>query len=92
MQSITTKYICPTNTRGSRVTAKSSGGVKVILDWNDALDVEQNHVAAALHLCKKLDWTDETMAYGESPDGKGYTFVFVKDWTTIKLPNKEAKQ
>ena len=92
MQSITTKFIGPTNSRGSRVTAKTSGGERIILDWNDALGVEQNHVAAAMHLCKKLDWTDDTMVYGESPDGKGYTFVFVREWATIKTPLSAAAQ
>jgi hypothetical protein len=56
-QSIQTRYIGPTNTRGSRVSATSASGHRIILEWDDALNTDDNHKAAAAALAHKLDWT-----------------------------------
>ena len=54
-QAITTKYIGPTDFRGSRVKATAAGG-NVTLEWDDSLNSTANHSAAASALASKLDW------------------------------------
>jgi hypothetical protein len=56
MKAITTRYNGPTNTRGSRITATDEDGNRVSVSYNDALNSEPNHAAAARKLCQKMDW------------------------------------
>jgi len=72
-QAITTRYIGPTNTRGSRVKATASAG-SVTLHWDDALNSEQNHNRAAEALANKFKWKG-TYYGGGMPDGKGNVYV-----------------
>lgn len=74
-QAITTKYLGPTNSRGSRYKAEAYGG-SVTIAANYALDSFENHEAAAKALQKKLGWSGKLQA-GGLPDGKGYCFVHV---------------
>ena len=78
MQTITTKYIGPTNFRGSRVKATTESGISITLGWNDALNSEENHVGAAIALMRKLKWVmaecGHKIAFGGNRDG-GYTIV-----------------
>jgi len=71
-QAISTKYFGPTNTRGSKVQAKSASGHRLMLEWDDALNSDENHKAAALALAEKLEWFG-TWACGGTADG--YVFV-----------------
>jgi hypothetical protein len=66
-QAIVTKYI-----RGSRVKATAAAG-SITLHWDDALNPEQNHVAAARALALKFGWVAEYRG-GGLPD-TGYAFV-----------------
>jgi hypothetical protein len=78
MQAITTKYLGATNFRGSRIKATCQAG-SITVAWDDALDVDANHVKAAKALADKLDWDTTTygsMYYGALPDNTGYAFVF----------------
>lgn len=76
-QAITTKFLGPTNVRGSRVKATAEAG-SITLPWNYSLGVEGNHREAAAKLCFKLGWDDP--AYGKlhmgGLPGSGYVFVF----------------
>ena len=56
---ITTRYLGPTNFRGSRVVANAGDGRRLILEWESALNVEANHRHAAYALRDKLGWTGE---------------------------------
>lgn len=56
MKAIFTKYLGPTNSRGSRVKAYDGDGNQVTLDWESSLDSDQNHKRAAYHLCMKMQW------------------------------------
>lgn len=67
MQAITTKFHGPTNTRGSRVSAKCNAG-RITLSWDHALDSTENHDAAARALIKKLDWIESKFCGGELPE------------------------
>lgn len=74
-----TRYIGPTNYRGSRVAVETmdtrSDGKKIrrYFEWNPAHNSEQNHRNAALAVAKELNWGGKWVA-GGSVDG----YVFVK--------------
>ena len=68
MQAIVTKYIGPTNVRGSRVKASAQAG-SIILNWDDALNSDANHCAAAIALATRLDWNYGIWHGGGLPDG-----------------------
>ncbi len=73
-QAIVTKYLGPTDSRGSRVKATCQAG-SVTLSWDDAKDSDENHTAAAVALCKRLGWRGELHG-GGLPDGRGNAYVF----------------
>ena len=78
MIAIHTKYIGPTNTRGSRIKAYTTSGFSVTVPYPHALSYEKCHFEAvkALVAKHKLDWDLSNMRYGDSADGKGYSFCF----------------
>ena len=55
-QGIETRYVGPTNHRGSRVIATTPGGHKLTHHWAYELGIDANHHAAAEALRAKLDW------------------------------------
>ena len=71
-QAIQTKYLGPSNTRGSRVKAWSQAG-SITLVWDYALNADENHRTAARMLARKLDWKG-VWSGGGLPD-QGYAFV-----------------
>jgi hypothetical protein len=83
-QSITTKYLGPTDRRGTRVKATSSAGLSVTVGWDDALSDTDNYAAAAVALCKKLGWSG-TLAVG----GGVNVYVFVEE--TIAVARSVSK-
>jgi hypothetical protein len=72
-QAITTKYIGPTNYRGSRIAAFADCG-RIYVGYDHALNIEDNHVAAAKAFAEKYGWVGSW--YG---GGVGRGFVFVCD-------------
>lgn len=82
MKALTTAYHGPTNTRGSRVSAKCGAG-RVSIEWDDALNSDANHDAAARALLTKLKWTG-TWARGSVADNApGYVYVDTRDSITV---------
>lgn len=73
-QVITTRYLGPTNTRGSRIKASADGG-SVTIGHDSALSSENAHAKAARALCVKLGWTG-TLISGVTASGE-HVFVFV---------------
>ena len=55
-QSIETKYVGPSNHRGSRVIATTPGKQRRVHNWDYALSIEGNHYAAAEALRTELEW------------------------------------
>lgn len=55
MQAIRTRYLGPTNYRGSRIKASAQAG-SVTVSYDYALNIDGNHKAAAQALVDKLDW------------------------------------
>lgn len=77
MQTIQTRYLSPTNTRGPRIKAWAAAG-SITIPYPHKLSGQAVHRAAAESLIIKLDWTDP--AYGPLlggclPNGD-YAFVF----------------
>jgi hypothetical protein len=83
MIAIHTKYIGPTDTRGSRIKAYTCGGMGLpgfaaTIPYPHELSGELCHFEAVKALVKKnkLNWNLENMRYGDSADGKGFSFCF----------------
>ncbi len=84
MQTITTQYAGPTNTKGSRVMVKSWLKNKAV-SWDHALNSEDNHKAGAQALVDVLnndrvkngydDYQWVIIANGSMPDGKGNAYI-----------------
>ena len=84
MQTITTSYAGPTNTRGSRILVKSWLKNKAF-SWDYSLNSEANHKAAAQQLVDLLnadrakngysDFQWSIIAAGSMPAGKGNAYI-----------------
>ncbi len=72
-QAIETKYIGPTNFRGARVKARAQAG-SITIPWDDALDVDANHDAAARAFAEKYGWQGSWYG-GAKADGTGNVYV-----------------
>lgn len=72
-QAIVTKYLGPTDFRGSRVKASCQAG-SMTVSWDDALGTDENHTTAAKALASKLGWHG-TWHGGGLPDGSGQCYV-----------------
>ena len=75
MVAIETKYYGPTNSRGSKLIAKTREH-RVTVSYDHALDLDENHVAAAVALCRKMYWTGELLGGGTK---SGMVFVFANE-------------
>ena len=73
MSLIVTKFIGPTNHRGSRIAARSYS-TAITIAWDYALDVGENHDAACAALARKLK-LDGRWFRAETHDTKGYCYV-----------------
>ena len=88
MQTITTKYLAATNTRGSRIKATQSNDFysetykpqSITMSYDYALNADQNHAKAAQLLATKLGWKG-TFTGGSIHGG----YVFVSDETGAHL-------
>jgi hypothetical protein len=74
-QAITTKYLGPTNFRGSRIKATAAAG-SITVHYDDSLNSEQAHAQAAEALARKFGWAG-AYVQGGLPDDHGYCFVCV---------------
>ena len=86
MQAIVTKYIGPTNTKGSRIKATCAAGSITVGYHNVDVDVDvapyeaERHQLVAAMLQRKLGWDSEyygRLESGQLPNGD-YAHVFVK--------------
>lgn len=83
MIAIHTKFISPTNIRGARIKAYTAGygdfkGFSAVISYPYELSGEKCHFEAVKALVKKhnLDWNLENMRFGDSADGRGFSFCF----------------
>ena len=75
MQTIQTKTIAATDTKGQRAKAISASGESVTMPFRYDYTYRQNALLAATALCHKLGWTGE-LVEGNTKEG----FVYV--WAT----------
>jgi hypothetical protein len=75
MQAIETKYMGPTNYRGSRIKATAYAG-SITISYDDALSPEENHLMAAKALMAKFGWKGK-LAGGGNPKGTGNYYVMI---------------
>jgi hypothetical protein len=83
MIAIHTKYIPATNSKGSRIKAYTVGnsmrkGFQATISYPHEYSHEVCHFQAVKALVEKhkLDWDLTDMRFGDSADGKGYSFCF----------------
>lgn len=76
MKAITTKYLGPTNHKGSRIKATEPDGKSITISWNHALNAEANHSDCARMLMDKLGWKDYDITTGCIKDA--YVHVLVR--------------
>ena len=83
MIAIHTKYLSATNTSGSRIKAYTCNGMglkgfQATISFPYGLELVPAHFEAVKELIKKnkLDWNLNGMRYGDSADGKGFSFCF----------------
>lgn len=84
MQAIQTKYLGPTNTKGSRIKATCAAG-SVTISYPYDLSGMDCHAAAAKALVDKMGWNDAHyggLLGGQLADG---TYVFVFDNAASKV-------
>lgn len=75
MVAITTKYLGPTNTKGSRIKASAGRGREVTISYDHALGQEACHAKAARALMTKMGWPNKLVAGGLK--NGGYVFVMI---------------
>ena len=56
MNSITVKWLAPTNTKGARVVALTASGIRLTFNWDYSISGESNSDKAALAMASKLGW------------------------------------
>jgi len=76
-QAIETKYHGPTNSRGSRVSVVTGSGIRRSYGWDDGLNPEDNHVAAAVKLAKELGWIKHEHELVTGGSRGGYVHVIL---------------
>lgn len=75
MVAIHTKFIGPTNTRGSRYKAYTTADRKTItLNADHRLGLEENHNAAAIAYCRMMNWGGK-LIFGDTDEGRTYVFL-----------------
>ena len=79
MQAIQTRFLGPTNVRGSRYKATAQAG-SITLSADDRMNPEQNHHVAAAALVAKFGWNEHKgykgLLGGQLPNGD-YAWVMV---------------
>lgn len=87
MKAITTKYLGPTDCKGSRVKADDGDGNSITLPWRNRWDSEDNHAEAARSLCRKMGWKGKLQGGGLLKAGRtvAVAWVFCDRSTTVRV-------
>lgn len=87
---IITRYLCPTNYRGSRVVAThkrdSATTWRKTLGWDHALGAEANHRAAAEALLAAWPYAFDAIIAGRGHDHDAYYWLAVSRWQLQPTP------
>jgi len=88
-QTIQTKWISPSNFRGTRIKAKTASGISIVRGYDYSLNIGANHAKVARELQEKMKWVGETygnLVGGQNTDGSftwimtGKTVIFSSDF------------
>lgn len=91
MVTVQTRYIGPTNSRGSRIKAYSEAFPRgVTVSYDHALNSEDNHHAAAEAFIRARGWWD-VWVFGGSADKRGNTYVCVAREHTPEQSDRARK-
>lgn len=83
MQTITTYYLSPTNCRGARYKAITSGKSSIVVDIDYRRNSEENHILAFKALVNKMKWNHiKTWSIGHLHDGSS---IFVNAQNSITI-------
>ena len=90
---IETKYLGPTNFRGSRIKASArdtffSGHVDenpktLTIGYDYALNADGNHERAAMALLPSVCSSSDNVKLYKGATARGYVFVIVPDWAVV---------
>jgi len=81
VQAIITKYLPPTNVKGSRIKATAAAG-SLTLHLDHALSIEDAHAKVAELLATKLGWRGNWFM-GGMPDDRGYCFICTDNFEAL---------
>ena len=88
MQTITTKYLGPTNHKGSRFKATHSGDfTSVTISYDYSMSADGNHTRVAFMLAEKLNWEGSYIG-GHTKDGM--VFVDARPNYSFHTKSREA--
>ena len=89
MQTITTKYLAPTNHNGSRFKATHTGNAtSVTIPYDYSMSADANHTRVAFMLAEKLNWEGDYIG-GHTKDGM--VFVNAKPNYSFHTKRRENK-
>jgi hypothetical protein len=83
MKTIATKYLGPSNFRGSRIKASDEDRNQITVQYNGDHNQEPNHAAACLALCRKMGWKGRLQG-GHTKAGMVWTFIDRKNQVTAR--------
>lgn len=90
MKAITTKYIGPTDYKGARIRVKAEGLPSILYHWNDGLNIDANHTAAAKAFAEEHEWAGQWCG-GGLPDQTGNCYVRIPSFFTTPSGTKRAE-
>lgn len=76
MKAIRTRYLGPSNVKGSRCKASDEDGNQITIGWDNSLNSKGNHRKAAEALCRKMGWSLDHSELIQGSLGKDEVFVF----------------
>ncbi len=83
MKAIQTRYVGPTDTRGSRIIADDNEGNRAIVSYPHELSSLAAHAAAVRALCERMGWTG---TYIPGPLKAGYLWLDARTPDHVTIP------
>lgn len=84
MKAIVVKYFGPGNVRGSRYVATAEGGNRISCHAVIELTAQGNKDAAAVALCRKMQWTQHPLYSGGLPNGDE-VYVMAAEYCKVEV-------
>jgi hypothetical protein len=75
LQGVFTRWLGPTNNRGSRIKAVTGSGHTLTVPWDYSQGTSENHRSAAIALVQRLGWQYEELVTGTIPQGYAHTLL-----------------